>query len=236
MWNQEDALRFQTVTLGGGQGTVQDVQDNVCPRAGWVLSYAANSPGNDQTLSIQIDVAGPGPEGLFFTLVQGFTPGAGGLLFIPWPAFTVTLQSDAALPGVHTWRANYLPVNDIADAAGIPSCVDVVEPVPLGLGGTIKIGGRIGCSDWCVWPDVNTTVLVELFTTINAVQTQLGAWSVGQRAPLPAASQPNFMPMGWQRAPTEGQFSFDITEIGGAPFNGSAVQRFDLRKWGSAGT
>ena len=236
MWKSEKSVNFQTVVMNPGGGTIQTLGDTVCPNAGWVMAYTTSVPNNDQSITVAIDVAGPGPGGLSFRLTDPWTPGLGGLLFIPWPSAIVTVAASGGLPGVATWRANYIPIDDLAQVVGIPSSADVQTPVPLAPGANTKIGGRIGCTGWTVYPDHNTTVLVELFSLLNGIQTRMGVWSVGPGAPLPGAAQPQLQAMGWKRPPTGGLFSFDITNIGGANYDGAALQRFDLRSWADAGT
>lgn len=224
MWVKPGSIRFVDRVLNPGDQIDQEAGDSECPPAGWLLAFATRVDVN-QTLEVRIDVSGPGPAALNGQLCS-FTPGETGQLYIPWPKFNLSAFTNAAFGGQARWRLNAMPVDNSAEAAGFPMCVDLATPVPLVPTDEVTIPFQAGATSWAFWGDLNTTALIEPQSAAGAV---LGRWQVGGGAavgvtPGESTDQP------WRRTFRNGRVR--ILNNGGANLEGTFFQRFDWKTWG----
>jgi hypothetical protein len=231
LWTREHSVRFVDQALGPGTIVNQQVGDHYCPNAGWLLAYASTTTTQppaalDQTLNVQLDVVGPGQAGLNGTLVQGWSPGPVGLLYVPWPKLLVTVNTDAGLPGNATWRLSAMPVESSAEAAGLPSCVITETKITLAPNAEITVPLVAGATEWAVWADSATTMRVQPQDFAAAVVR--GQWDVGA-GPVAGGGTPA---MGWQPTFRNGQVR--IVDGTGAGLRSTFFLKFDFRTYGDS--
>ena len=228
MWVHKNSERFIDQVLAPGTSVEQQVGDHYCPKAGWLLAWATTIPPTNGAITASIDVAGPGPANLLGTLVESFSPGTMGQLYIPWPKVNLVVTSNAGLPGVGTWRLNAMPGDDSSQAAGLPMCVDVAQDVILDPTFETTIPWFDGATSWSFWGDENTTALVEPTDPSGNVR---GRWLVGGGA-APGITVGTDTVQPWRRTFRDG--SVRILNNGGNPLQATFFQRYDWKTWGDS--
>jgi hypothetical protein len=231
MWVNEGSMRFQTQNLVPGDTIQQEVGDSDCPPAGWLLAYASTTTTQppaalEQTLDVNLQVSGPGPAGLAGILVESWSPGPVGLLYIPWPKINIQVSADPALPGNATWRLNAMPVLDSSAAAGLPSAVITETPIDLVPNAEVTIPFPRGATDWAIWPDSATTMRIQpQDVTAAAVR---GQWDINP-GPVAAGGTPA---MSWQPTFRNGQVR--VVDSGAAGVRATMFFRYDFRTYGDS--
>lgn len=231
MWQAKGKRTFPLITLGPGQSEVQQVGNTTCPKFGWVMAYRKDVPGNDQLCAVNVAGAAPGAFGLNADLCR-FSPGEIGQVLFPWPQVTATIVTDPGLPGVVDWRADFLPIDDPADAAGIPAVVDTAQARTVVGGAPITLLPPPGVTQWAIFPDAAIPVNIQAESVVNGVVTVLGSWNVGGTPPNPP---PDLLPMNWKRT-TVANFQLVITVGGGLTADITVFWKMDMRNWGDPGS
>ena len=228
MWVHKNSERFVDQVLAPGASVAQEVGDYYCPKAGWLLAWATTITPVSGALTASIAVSGPGPAGLTGTLVQTFSPGTMGQLYIPWPKVNLVVTANAILPGVGTWRLNAMPVEDSNQAAGLPMCVDVATDVNLDPLAEQTFPWFDGATAWSFWGDENTTAQLEPQDSSGNVR---GRWQVGG-GPAAGLTVGSGTIQPWRRTIRDG--AVRILNSGGAALQGTFFQRYDWRTWGDS--
>ena len=175
---------------------------------------------------MQLLVSGPGAAGLTGTLVQAWSPGPVGLLYVPWPKIVINVDTDGALPGSASWRLNAMPVENAAEAAGYPSCVVTEVSVDLLPNGETTIPMPPGATQWAVWGDSSTTLRIQPQDfTGAAVRAQ---WDI-DLGPVAAGGTPA---MAWQPTFRDGQVR--ILDAAGNGARTTFFVKYDFRNYGDS--